>query len=397
MAAPERAALLGLPPVAPDEPPPPEPPSFWREHVEGFFAENWYLVAGVVMVVVGARCSRISPGTGIGCCATRSCPGCWGVHLRPRRHRGLAGGAGRLASRNGRHLAGGRHRPLPVNFMAVALLAHDPEVSNKLVGDSRHGHRLPRPLRLWAQAVVPSGRCPARPAATSLLFLNGLVLLPALAGAVAGGRFALPLLVAGFHVGFFVLAAAVARFARDGLDAEATLDRRVPWFVGGTLVLTYLEVFAWVHGGIHWMPPAHVYAALVVLAGGLVLYAERRFLELRPEPGGHRAESFLGFAVLLLGVLMGADDPYMRILSLALAGAVWLYQASYRTEALHYWMRWSSSSWPAPRSDFSSFPRPLAAGARHRPRGGGGRHRDAGPERGEGRLRATCRELHLAS
>src|SRR5207342_1588764 len=33
--------------------PRPEPPA-WQRHVQGFFAENWYMVAGVLMVVVGS-------------------------------------------------------------------------------------------------------------------------------------------------------------------------------------------------------------------------------------------------------------------------------------------------------------------------------------------------------
>ena len=395
MAAPERAALLGLPPVAPDEPPPPEPPSFWREHVQGFLAENWYLAAGVVMVVVGASLLAYFTWDRHWLLRYTIMPGLLGLFTFA-----LAGTARWLEVRDdslrgtGATLRGAAIGLLPVNFMAVALLARDPDVSNKTAAiplmATVYLVLFDYGLRQWCQAVDAR----LGPLATSLLFLNGLVLLPALAGAVAGGRFALPLLVAGFHVGFFVLAAAVARFARDGLDAEATLDRRVPWFVGGTLVLTYLEVFAWVHGGIHWMPPAHVYAALVVLAGGLVLYAERRFLELRPEPGGHRAESFLGFAVLLLGVLMGADDPYTRILSLALAGAVWLYQASYRTEALHYWIAMVLLVLAgAAVGLLDAFPGPWLPGLGIALAVAVGATGSLAPNVGEGRLRATCREL----
>jgi hypothetical protein len=339
ISAPERAALLERPPIAPAEPLPPEPPSFWREHVQGFLAENWYLAAGVVMVVAGASLLAyftwdrhwllrytIMPGLLALFTFALAGTGRW-LEVRDDSLRGT-----------GATLRGAAIGLLPVNFMAVELLAHDPAVGNRPIAVALMAAvyivLFEYGLTRWCREVDAR----LHPLALSLLFLNGLVLLPTLARALAGGRFALPVLVAGFHLGFFVLAAALMRFARDGLDAAAVLDRRVPWFVGGTLVLTYLEVFAWVHGAVRWMPPAHVYAALVVLAGGLVLFAERRFLELHPEPGRHRAESFLGFAVLLLGVLMGGGDSYMRIVTLALAGAVWLYQASYRAETLHYWI-----------------------------------------------------------
>jgi hypothetical protein len=105
------------------------------------------------------------------------------------------------------------------------------------------------------------------------------------------GRALFVALAAGFHVGFFALAAAVWRFTDRVLDRKMAEERRVPWFVGGALAATYLEVFAWVHGSMrHWPRPA-TYAGLMVLAGGLVLLVERRFLALRNGAGRHGAES----------------------------------------------------------------------------------------------------------
>src|SRR5262249_8656251 len=52
----------------------------------------------------------------------------------------------------------------------------------------------------------------------------------------------------------------------------------------------------------------------------------------------HGGESFLGFAFILLGLLMGFSDPYIRIASFEAAGIVWLCQAFSRRHPLHYWI-----------------------------------------------------------
>src|SRR4029078_7877540 len=78
------------------------------------------------------------------------------------------------------------------------------------------------------------------------------------------------------------------------------------------------------------------YAPLAILAGGLILAVERRLLELRSDAGRPVPEAFLGFAFVLLGVLMAVGDPELRILAFALAGLVWLRQATRREEPLHH-------------------------------------------------------------
>ena len=75
-----------------------------------------------------------------------------------------------------------------------------------------------------------------------------------------------------------------------------------------------------------------------ILTGWLVLYAERRALQLQESPKLHGGESFLGFAFILLGLLMGFTQPTIRIVSFATAGAIWLYQAFSRKHRLHYWI-----------------------------------------------------------
>src|SRR5262249_20118804 len=284
-------------PTLPPKPPEPPPPSVWRDHVQGFLSENWYIVAGIAMVLVGASLLAyftwdrhwllrytIMPALLAGFTAALAATAAW-VESKDASFRGT-----------GAMLRGAAIGLLPVNFMAVALLADDPDVTRKIVAvplmAAAYLAFFGRGLLAWCRGV--DARLTPWLAGT-LLLLNGLVLLRPFSHALLSvdGRALFVALAAGFHVGFLALAAAVWRFTDGVLDAKMAEERRVPWFVGGTLAVTYLEVFAWVHGSMrHWPRPA-TYAGLMVLAGGLVLLVERRFLALRDGAGRHGAESFL--------------------------------------------------------------------------------------------------------
>ena len=77
---------------------------------------------------------------------------------------------------------------------------------------------------------------------------------------------------------------------------------------GATLTLTFVEVFAWIYIWLRHLPALHVYAPLIILGGGLVLMVERRILELRGSIL-YSTESFLGFALVLLGLLLMRHWP----------------------------------------------------------------------------------------
>jgi len=149
----------------------------------------------------------------------------------------------------------------------------------------------------------------------------------------------LPVLIAiGFHVGFALVVWTVLQFSRHLLTSELAAEKRVPWFVGGTLVTSFLQVFGWVHFQLGQLPHVSTYAVLLILAGWLVLYVERRAIELRGNSHQLDAESFLGYALVLLGILMGSAQETVRIVALALAGVVWLYQAASRRNELQHWI-----------------------------------------------------------
>jgi len=325
------------PPRPPAPPAGPPPPSLWRDHLQDFVAENWYLAAGVLMVLVGASLLAYFTWDRHWALRYTIMPivlgaftfglaevGAW-AERRNRAFRATA------ASLRGTAIA-----LLPVNFMAVALLAGDPQVTLKLVAvpllAAAYVGVFGWGLRRWCRGVHPG----LGMLALALLAVDALVMLRPLAQAVAPHQI-LPLLAAGFHLGFVLLAITVVRFANDVLDRALVAERRVPWFVGTTLVVTFLEVFAWVHGSLGRFPPPDTYALLVILAGGLVLFVEQRFLFLSGE-GRQRAESFLGYALVLFGVLMGFGDPHVRVLAFAAAGVVWLRQAAARDEELQHWI-----------------------------------------------------------
>ena len=343
-AKPRKKPKQETPPPLPPPPKPKRPATqpLWDAHLKPFIVENWYMVAGVVMFLVGAsilayytwdkhwlvRYSLVPALLGF-FTAMLGWVGGW----IERRDKMFAGTAAILRS-----AAIGL---LPVNFMTVALMAADPQVAHKALAVPAMGALYVGlfgwGLHRWCRAVHPSF---GGLLGGTLLLLNGLVIIAPVAVA-QGMEIESGLLTAvgtGFYLGFLVLALAVTRFSRGILTRELVDEKRIPWFFGINLAVTFLQVFAWVHGYVHHLPQVHTYAPLLILSGGLVLYVERRTLELREERDRYVAESFLGYALILLGTLMGIGSPEMRIVSFALAGIAWLSQERSRREPLHAWI-----------------------------------------------------------
>ena len=344
---PEPAAppIITPPPVIPEipaEPPPPPKPSLWEKHLQPFFVENWYIVAGIAMVILGSSLLayytwdkhwllRYTIMPSLLALFTWSLAGVgrW-IEKRSEEFKGTAA-----------MLRGAAIGLLPINFMTMALLSGDEKVSEKgpalLVMSLIYLVVFGWGLRSWCAAVWPSlGNI----LGGTLLLLNSLVAVGPLARTVGhlDGQPLLLCLGAGFYVGFIVMTAAIVFFARKILTREMAEEKRVPWFVASALAITYLQVFVWVHGYMRHVPQAHTYAILVIMIGWLVLYVERRALQLRESSQLHGGESFLGFAFILLGLLMGFAQPAIRIVAFIAAGAVWMYQALGRRHALHYWI-----------------------------------------------------------
>ena len=328
--------------AAPPKPPVPAGPSLWNDHLRPFFAEHWYIVAGVMMVIAGSSLLAyytwdkhwlvrysIMPLLLAGFTWTLGWLGEWTEKRDPQ------------LSATAAILRGAAVGLLPVNFMAVALLSRDQQVSHQslavIVMSGVYLVVFGRGLKRWCSGVhAPLGWL----LSGTLLMLNTLVMVGPIATKV-GGMDSIALRVAvgaGFYLGFLVMAFAVVRFTRQVLTREIVEDERIAWFFGATLALTFVQVFIWVHSYLRHVPQVSTYALMVVLAGGLILLVERRALELLDRTDRHRGESFMGFALLILGVLMGFTQPHLRIASFVLAGLVWLYQAANRPNQLHHWI-----------------------------------------------------------
>ncbi|MGO8677948.1 MAG: hypothetical protein ACLQVX_19030 [Limisphaerales bacterium] len=336
------SAAATLPPPAMSPAPPAARPSLWESHIQPFFVENWYIVAGIAMVILGS--SLLAYYT-------------WDKHWLVRYTIMPAllafftwslAGAGSWLERKGAEfkgtaaiLRGAAIGLLPINFMALALLSADEKVPNRgaallamaVIYLSLFGWGL----RRWCAAVEPRLK---NVLGLALLLLNALVAVGPLAQTVGHleGRQLLFCLGTGFYLGFFVMAGTIVYFTRGILTREMAEEKRVPWFAASALAVTFVQVFVWVHGFMRHLPQAPTYALLVILAGWLVLYSERRALELKASLQLHGGESFLGFALVLLGLLMGFTQPAIRIAGFATAGSVWLYQGLWRRHPLHYWI-----------------------------------------------------------
>jgi hypothetical protein len=325
-------------------PKPPPKPSVWDVHLKPFFLDNWYMVAGVMMVLVGSSLLAYYTWDKAPIVRYTVMPALLGAFTMT-----LAWMGGWIERKDqefkatGAVLRAAAIGLLPVNFMAIALLANgdDQTVAHKAIYVPLMGavylSVFGWGLRRWCAGVHE--RIGTMLGGT-LLFLNSLVVVAPLARAISGVDDArlLPIVGTGFYLGFIAMAAAVLRFSRSILTVELSKDKRVVWFFGATLAVTFVQVFAWVHGYLKHLPHVYTYAPMMVLTGGLVLVLERRTLELRGEAEKHGAESFLGFAFILLGVLMGIGEPILRIATFALAGGVWIGCTIGRRAPLHAWI-----------------------------------------------------------
>jgi hypothetical protein len=344
----EQSALLAAAPVAqpapvrPATPPEPPPRSVWRDHVQPFFVENRYMVAGVLMVIAGSSLLAwytwdkhwavrytIMPTLLAGFTWALGAMGSW-VECQDQEFEGT-----------GAILRGAAIGLLPINFMAIALLSNDSQVGQKLLMVPLMGVVYLSfgawGLKTWCGRIHESLTWLL---GGTLLLLNSLVMLGPLAQTFAGvgGEQLNVIMGVGFHLGFLVLAAVVIRFSGSVLTVDMAEGRRIPWFFGATLVITFVQVFGWVHGYLKHLPHVWTYAPMIIVAGWLVLLMERRARELLSRQSELGGESFLGFALILLGTLMGATHSEIRVLSFALAGTVWIYQSLSRESKIHEWI-----------------------------------------------------------
>ncbi len=338
MSPPILPRIIPTPAPEPEKPAAPPEPSLWEEHIQPFLTANWYILAGLLMVVAGA--SLLAYFT-------------WDKSLLvrylflPVLLAAFTGGLAELGLRltrrhpdlraTGTFLLGGAICLLPANFMVLCRAGDDPQAARLLLPAlALYAAAAGAGLWRWCGEV----RRELRPLlALPLLAVNLLAVLgdmPGVRDAAAGHR---STLVPFTITAAVLLVLAVAnRFLRLVLTRELLDAKCVPWFFGITLAATTLQVSAWRHFHLGITPHPRDYALAVILAGAALLRWERRAGELRNTGAAYGGESFLGYAALFLGILMAAGNQHLRVIALLLAGGIWLVQAPRRPGIVHYWI-----------------------------------------------------------
>ncbi len=335
----EAAESPGAPPPAAAAPP--AAVAMWHEHVQPVLAENWYMLAGLLLVVVGASLLAFSP---------------WGKHwllrytLMPgllaaftfglaelggwlqRRHSDLTGTAAALVA--------GAIGLVPLNLMFLCRLARDPGVPWRLAVLA-----VLSGVYLAAFGVAVRRWCGKVHDALARILGNTLSVMAAVVAAAAflrlcppGHAALVPVTVVCFYAACALACVAVHGFLGRVLTAELIAEQRVPAFFCATLGLVLLEAFVCVHYALRIVPSATVYAMLLILVGHEVFGWEARLGRLRASDREYNGESFVGYALVVAGLVMSVSDPVLRIATFVLAGCVWLAQARRRPGMQQYWI-----------------------------------------------------------
>jgi hypothetical protein len=328
--------------AAPAEPrfrrePVPATPSVWEEHLRPLLAENWYMVVGLAMVLVGASLLAVYTWDRSPLLRYSLVPSLLALFTLGLGEIGFRLGKREVLRGTGLLLAGAAVALIPLNFVIVDLAAAEERLPARwliaLVLALIYTLVFSLCLRRWSKAAHEDL---ALRLVLPLIALNVLSAgLPLVIQAAAPARGAW-ILAAGAYVGLGVLSWGVLGVCRL-LTKELLQERTTYLFAGAALFMTYLQGLLWSHVGAGTFPVLTAYPLLIVLAGGLVLRVERAFLRVADEHG-HRAESFLGFGLILLGVVAGFASPVLRVVCLFVAGVIWLIQATRRDGVMHHFI-----------------------------------------------------------
>ncbi len=238
---------------------------------------------------------------------------------------------------SGAFLLGGAVCLLPVNFMVLCRAGEDTRAAGLLLPAlGLYGALAGVGLWRWCGALRAELRLLL---GVPLLAVNLLAVLgdmPGVREAAAGHR--AMLVPATITAAVLLLLAVSNRFLRLVLTRELLESKIVPWFFGVTMAATTAQVAVWRHFHLGLNPHPRDYALAAILIGATLLRWERRAGELRNNVAAYGGESFLGYAALLLGVLLAAGSETLRVAALLLAGVIWLVQAPRRPGVVHYWI-----------------------------------------------------------
>ncbi|MCB9892134.1 MAG: hypothetical protein H6833_10840 [Planctomycetes bacterium] len=344
----ERAAEMRArkePRVVPPKPRP-EPrvrrEPFWRPHLRAFFAENWFLVAGILMVVAGASLVAYFTWDEHWLVRYSAIPGLLlGFTFLIARLATFLERRGELVANAALLLRGAAVLLLPVNAIVVSILARDSSVPSKTIVVPAMAVAY---LALFLVALRRWTRVLALPRnvglAGALTFLVALPLVRPVAalgidGDVHTWRIVLAITA---YAALAVAGCSGLRYLWRAMDADQVRAVRVPRFVIGTLLLTLVQTLAWSYGTAHVWPRWHVLAPWLALLGALLLNVQRRALDLTERDRGHDGEAFAGYACFGFALLGAAIEPWMRAVTLAIVGVAWFHHGLQRE-------RWNVQRW----------------------------------------------------
>ncbi|EDM29489.1 hypothetical protein LNTAR_17103 [Lentisphaera araneosa HTCC2155] len=323
--------------------------SVWQEHMKPFINENWFMIAGLMLFIAGSLI--LSYFT-------------WDKHwlfrysLMPSLLASFTIGLaylGKWIESKGKEftssatiLRGAAIQLLPINFMAVALMSADTAVSYKHflipVMAALYLSLTWLGLKRWCMAVSPQLN-PLLP--RTLLVINSLVMLAPITQIIGleSKHTLLMILGTGFYLGFALLSYSFHSFSLRVQQMKSQVDRRVIWFFTLMIAASFVQVFLWVHSHLrsisefYTYPEIYTYAPLLVVAGGLILMLERRSGELITRLKSEQEdESFVGYALIVVALVMSFPNSTSRIICLFIASYVWFLQSLHRQRHVHYYI-----------------------------------------------------------
>ncbi|MBL4850099.1 MAG: hypothetical protein JKY65_31610, partial [Planctomycetes bacterium] len=312
----------------------PPTPSVWAEHLRPLLAENWYMVVGLAMMVLGVSFLAYFTGNSSPVLRYTLMPSLLLAFTVGLGEAGLRLGKREALRGTGLLLTGAAVVLIPINFVIVDLAAAVARLPARwliaialaVVYALVFGFSLKR----WAGRTHEDLGTRLVP---PLLVLNVLGAALPLIAAIAPDHTKL-ILAVGAYAALGVLAWGVLGVCR--LLTPKLLEEKTTYlFAGIALFATFLQGVLWSHVAAETLPRPEAFPLLLVFGGGLVLKVERAFLNVSGDDG-HRAESFLGFGLIMLGILTGFLSPELRVLTLIVAGAIWLVQATAREGVLHH-------------------------------------------------------------
>ncbi|MDD7986259.1 hypothetical protein PQO01_15015 [Lentisphaera marina] len=317
--------------------------SVWQEHMKPFISENWFMMAGLLLFVAGSLILSyftwdkhwlfrysLMPGLLASFTMGLAYLGKW-IESKSRDFVNSAS-----------ILRGAAIQLLPINFMTVALMSSDDMVRYKhflipvmaAIYLSLTWYGLSR----WCMSVSKH-LSPVLP--RTLLAINSLVILAPLAETfgLKNNETLLLILAFGFYFGFAFLTYSFYSFSLRIKQFKLQLERRIIWFFSLMIAASFIQVFLWVHSHIRYLPEIYTYAPLVLIAGALVLMLERCSGDLVGSlKSSQEDESFVGYVLIVVGLVMSFNHPIFRIICLFLSSYIWFLQSKHRQRHVHYYI-----------------------------------------------------------